>query len=347
MSRYYQIPQDTFNALQLEAGVLLKHFDLAAAAADDDDTGFTDEDIICATTGGINPSCVPSFTDLGEDVDNVPVNMKELKKLDSWECKLSTTALGTSAKLIKMSLGCADIAEDGITVIPRRDLKQKDFGDIWWVGDKANGGFVAIRILNALSTGGFSLQTTKAGKGTSALEITGHVSINAQKTVPMVFYSVDPVNVETYTVDFDSDGGSDVASQQVPSGGLVTEPTDPTKTGYTFDGWYADPTKATPWDFAHTTILSDTTIYAKWVEVAPTTHTVTQTLTHVTSSYTGTTVNDGAAFTATLTAEDTYTLGDVTVTMGGTDITETAYSAGTVTIASATGDIVITAMATS
>ena len=190
--------------------------------------------------------------------------MKELKKLDSWECKLSTTSLGTSVALIKMSLGCADIGEDGVSVIPRRDLKQKDFGDIWWVGDKANGGLVAIRILNALSTGGFSLQTTKAGKGTSALEITGHVSINAQKTVPMIFYSIDPVNVETYTVDFDVDGGSTVASQQIPSGGLVTKPDDPTKTGNAFGGWFADPTRATAWDFSHTTVLSDTTIYAKW-----------------------------------------------------------------------------------
>lgn len=345
--RFYQIPQSTFSGLQLEAGMLLKRFDLAAACADDDEPGYVDADIICATTGGVNPSCVPSFTDLGEDVDNVPVHMKELQNLDSWDCKVSTSALGTDPSVIKMALGCADISEDGTTIIPRSTLKQKDFGDIWWVGDKANGGFVAIRILNALSTGGYSLKTSKKGKGVTDLEITGHVSLNAQQTVPMIFYSVDPITPEVYTVDFAVNGGSSVASQEVVSGGLVTKPADPTKQGYTFDGWYADPIFQTAWDFNNNMVLADTTIYAKWAEVAPTTHSVTQNLTHVTSSYTGTTVNDGAGFTATLTAEDTYTLGDVTVTMGGTDITSTAYSAGVVTIASATGDIVITATATS
>ena len=45
--------------------------------------------------------------------------------------------------------------------------------------------------MNALSTTGFSLQTTKNGKGQVSLEITGHVSIHDQETVPMVFYSID------------------------------------------------------------------------------------------------------------------------------------------------------------
>lgn len=184
MGKFTVIPQDTFNALQLDAGVLLKRFDPENPVAP------ADEDIICATTGGVNPACVPTFSDLGEDVDNVPVNMKELKHLDSWACTLSTTSLGTSPELIQMALGCADIdGQDGTKIIPRADLRQSDFKDIWWVGDRADGGLVAIQLKNALSTGGFSLQTTKNGKGQIAITITGHVSINDQKTVPMVFYS--------------------------------------------------------------------------------------------------------------------------------------------------------------
>ena len=189
MGKFTVIPQDTFSGLQLDAGVLLKKFTPATPAAP------ADEDIICATTGGINATCVPTYSDLGEDVDNCPVNMKELKHLDSWECKLSFTSLGLSANAIKLALGAADIGDTTASkkdiVTPRRDLKQTDFTDLWWVGDRADGGCVAIQIKNALSTGGFSLQTTKNGKGQLSVELTGHVSIDAQDTMPMVFYSLD------------------------------------------------------------------------------------------------------------------------------------------------------------
>lgn len=185
MGKFTVIPQDTFTALQLDAGVLLKTFNPATAAAP------SDTDIICATTGGIEVSCVPTYSDFGEDVDNCPNNMKELKHLDGWECKMSTTSLGTSPELIKLALGAADISSNKIT--PRRDLEQTDFSDLWWVGDRADGGMVAVKLMNALSTGGFTLQTSKNGKGQISIEITGHVSMSAQSVVPMEFYSADPV----------------------------------------------------------------------------------------------------------------------------------------------------------
>lgn len=196
MGKFTVIPQDTFEAMQLDAGVLLKTFDPAAVAAP------KDTDIICATTGGINTTCVPTYSDLGEDVDNCPTNMKELKHLDSWECKMSFTSLGTSKENIRMALGAADIAADTGAITPRRDLKQTDFSDLWWVGDRADGGCVAVQLKNALSTSGFSLQTTKSGKGQISVELTGHVSINDQDTMPMVFYSIDPdANTGTEEVD--------------------------------------------------------------------------------------------------------------------------------------------------
>ena len=59
---------------------------------------------------------------------------------------------------------------------------------LWWVGDRADGGWVAVKLMNALSTGGISLQTTKSGKGQTSVTLTGHVSIDAQDVVPMEFY---------------------------------------------------------------------------------------------------------------------------------------------------------------
>ena len=183
MGKFTKIPQNTFEGLQLDAGILLRNFDPATGAEP------ADEDIICATTGGITVSCAATYSDQGEDVDNCPNNMMELKKLDGWDCRMSFTSLGMSPELIRLSLGAADIAEDKIT--PRRDLKQTDFSDLWWVGDKADGGFAAVKLMNALSNSGFSLKTTKNGKGQVSVELMGHVSLNAQDVVPMEFYSTE------------------------------------------------------------------------------------------------------------------------------------------------------------
>lgn len=186
MGQFTQIPQDTFEGLQMDAGILLTNFNPASP-------NVKDADIICATTGGITVSCTPTFSDFFADVDNAPNNMKEGKHLDGWEAKISTSCLGTTPRAIKLALGCADIdGDDATKIVPRMDLKQTDFSDIWWVGDKANGGFVAVQLKNALATSGFTIKTTKNGKGTINLELTGHVSIDAQKEVPMVFYSADP-----------------------------------------------------------------------------------------------------------------------------------------------------------
>lgn len=186
--RYTKIPTNAFDNMQMDAGVLLKNFDITAAI--NGEAGFTDEDIICATTGGVNPTCKPNYSDFAEDVDNAPNNVLEFKHLDSWDVGLSTTGLGTSPELIQMALGAADIV-DGTKIVPRRSLKVTDAKDVWWVGDKADGGFLAIKLLNALSTDGFSIQTSKNGKGQLALNLGGHVTLAAQDVVPMEIYSIE------------------------------------------------------------------------------------------------------------------------------------------------------------
>lgn len=76
-------------------------------------------------------------------------------------------------------------------------------------------------------------------------------------------------------------------------------------------------------------------------------HGITNTLSNVSTSNSASSVEDGASYSATLTAKDGYTMegGTVKVTMGGADVTASAYSGGKVSIASVTGDVVITATA--
>ena len=265
MGKFKVIPQDAFNGLQMDAGVILRTFNPATPVAPND------SDIICATTGGITISCVPTYSDFASDVDNAPLNLKEFKHLDSWESKMSFTSLGTTAELIRMSLGAADVNAETSAIVPRKDLVNSDFSDIWWVGDRADGGCVAVQLKNALSTAGFSLKTTNNGKGNIDCELTGHVSINAQAEMPMVIYSIDP-STEYYHV--------------------------------------------------------------------------TQTLSHVTSDYTSATVAAGDDLEISLTADDTYTIDNVSVLKNGVIVAGAWDSAtGKVTINDVDGDITVIASA--
>ena len=183
--KYTKIPETTFQNLQLNAGVLLSAFNPESATV-------ANESIIGATTGGVNFTATPTFSDYGEDIDNCPKNMMELKKLDSWEISMSGTYVTVDANAVKSLVGAADVSVNKIT--PRNDVLLSDFTDVWWVGDysdkngETNGGFVAIHMMNALSTGGFAIQSSDNGKGNFAFTYTAHYSMSAQDTVPFEVY---------------------------------------------------------------------------------------------------------------------------------------------------------------
>ena len=71
------------------------------------------------------------------------------------------------------------------------------------------------------------------------------------------------INGGTFAVTFDTNGGSIVPVENVLNGQKATKPTNPTKTGYTFDGWYREETCTNPYDFA-TSVQNALTLYAKW-----------------------------------------------------------------------------------
>ena len=202
--------------------------------------------------------------------------MMEFKHLDGWDCAMAFTTIKFNAANTVWALGAADEStlSNGVTKItPRRNVNLSDFRDLWWVGDKANGGAYAVRLRNALSTGGLNIQSTKNGKGTNQQTITGHVSINDQNTMPMDFYDIP-------------------------------------------------------------------------AESASSTFPVRQELSHVTSSFTGTSVTKNGSFSATLTAASGYEIDEVAVAMGGIDVTALVYNSGTgaIAIAAVTGALMITAL---
>ena len=69
--------------------------------------------------------------------------------------------------------------------------------------------------------------------------------------------------VRSYSVNFDSNGGSAVASQSVKYGSKASRPTDPTRAGHTFQGWYTSRDGGARYDF-NQTVTGDVTLYAHW-----------------------------------------------------------------------------------
>ena len=181
--KFTKISAKAFESMQINAGVVLNKFDPSGT------TEIQDADIICATSGGVTAECKPNITDLGDDVDNCQKNTAELMQIEDYDCTLAFTALNVTTDVIKLALGAADVSEKKVT--PRMTLDPTantgDFKDIWWVGDTIDGGFVAVKLMNALSTGGLSLKTTDKGKGNIAVTLTGCPRLGSD-TVPMEWY---------------------------------------------------------------------------------------------------------------------------------------------------------------
>ena len=192
MAKFTQIPTDTFKKLQLNAGILTTGFNPVTGE-------LNASDIIGATSGGVSFEATPSFSDFGEDIDNCPKNTKELKRLDSWEAKMSGSFVTMDTNVAVSVIGTAAVASgDNTKVVPRNSVDANDFEDIWWVGDYSDvnddgsstgkAGFIAIKLINALSTGGFKIQSGDEAKGIFEFEYTGHYSIKNTDVVPFELY---------------------------------------------------------------------------------------------------------------------------------------------------------------
>lgn len=184
--KFSQIPTDTFEKLQLNAGILVDGFTPATGEIGN---------LLGATTGGITFATNPEYEDFGEDVDNCPKNMKELKRIVSFDPQMSGTFLTISAAIVKKLAGAADIdGTDATKIVPRMELEDADFTDLWWIGDYSDintgsgAGYLAIHLINAFNTTGFQITSTDKAKGQMAFEFHGHYSIDAPDTVPFEIY---------------------------------------------------------------------------------------------------------------------------------------------------------------
>ena len=123
------------------------------------------------------------------------------------------------------------------------------------------------------------MQTSNAYSGTSSVDVkytallynsSSYVNYATGDSASYIYIPVVVVKADSsiraaskYTVTFESNGGSSVATQTIIEQDKVKKPTDPTRTGYNFNGWYADSSLTTAYNFS-TVVTSDITLYAKW-----------------------------------------------------------------------------------
>lgn len=186
--RYEELPVDFQEKIASNAGILLSDFNPATGE-------FSTADIVCATTGGLAFSAVNSYIDRFADVDNCVPNSKEGKELDDVEVKISGTAVTLDNAFVKKLIGAADIGTvDTTKITPRSKLDLGDYATYYHVipySDKTgtvNGGYICVKILNGLSTGGFALQTEKKANSQLAFEFMAHRSIYTPDTMPYEIY---------------------------------------------------------------------------------------------------------------------------------------------------------------
>ena len=156
MSKFTRIPENTFKEIVINAGLLATNFNPKTAEV-------AESELMGATSGGTS--------------------------IDSIEAKLSGTFVTLNTALGKKLAAAADETEGKI--VPRSALSEEDFADIWLIGDYSgeNGnGYIAIRLINALNTGGLQITTQNKAKGQFAFEFTGHYSIKNPEIVPYELY---------------------------------------------------------------------------------------------------------------------------------------------------------------
>lgn len=183
---FSKISPTTFKDIQTGAGILVDEFDPATKKFGH---------ILGSTSGGINVKDAITTSDLGDDIDNCPKNMKELMQLDGHNVTASCSFATMSEELAVMAAAASDIdPEDPSHIILRNDFEDRDFKNIWWLGDYGDvntgddAGFIAIHLMNAINTGGFSIQTQDRQKGKFDVTFTACYSMDDPDRVPFELF---------------------------------------------------------------------------------------------------------------------------------------------------------------
>lgn len=188
--KFTKIPANACGLLQFNAGLVLDDFD--------PETG-TIGNILGATKGGLRFSAHPVYLDLGEDIDNIPANTMQFRRLLGYDPAITGTFVTVTPALAALLAGPGTVSED-IHFVPAADITPAHFADIWLVGDysgvntddpedaNAAAGFVAVHLKNVLNLKGFEWTTSKNGSGEFPFEFHGGYDADDFDALPWELY---------------------------------------------------------------------------------------------------------------------------------------------------------------
>jgi hypothetical protein len=176
---------ETFENLQLNAGVFLRNFDYSKIETVDAleeailaalESG--GDKILGATIGGGSFQMTPSIRNIEADGMRYPIIGSTVN--DMWTVKLTGTMKECRPQNFKDALICADMTTNttgNITTLKvRTDIEASDYIEsLCWVGDTSKG-FVMIDLLNALNLTGANFTFTDKGEGTLPFEFQAHAA---------------------------------------------------------------------------------------------------------------------------------------------------------------------------
>lgn len=190
--KFTQVPVDTMQAIQINAGMIVDDFDPSTGVIGNQ---------LAATGGGTDFNPNPQYVDAGKGIDNMPENTWQLKRIDHYEPHLTGTFKTMKATLAKMLQAGATISSGHI--IPTHVLAAAHFTDCWLLGDygdknvdgvspsTAKAGFIAIHLMNAMNVLGFRWKSNDKDKGDFAFDFLAHYDIQNIDTVPFELYVVE------------------------------------------------------------------------------------------------------------------------------------------------------------
>lgn len=179
----------TSEHLLLDSGAFFKNYNIGT---DTFESAVTAGKLIGATRNGGKFDAIPEIRHI--DVDGVKGPAKGLEMLDAWNVTIGANVLEITTDTLALALAGANV--DSTTnekydiVTGKNTIELDDYiENITWVGTISGSEEpVIIQVMNALNTGGLSLQTQMKNEAVTALNFLGHYTPEDLNTPPFVIY---------------------------------------------------------------------------------------------------------------------------------------------------------------